>query len=50
MGKRRPEIGHMMVAKFFKGGACEEAARVKKEGLDVRLVDEDDLLRGKFKV
>jgi len=50
MGKRRPKIGHMIVAKFFKGGAYEEAARVKKEGQDVRLVEVDDLLRGKFKV
>jgi len=31
-------------------GAHEEAARIKKERLDVRLVEMDDLLHGKFKV
>jgi len=28
----------------------KEAVRIKKEGLDVRLVEVDDLLHGKFKV
>jgi hypothetical protein len=34
----------------FSKGAHEEAARVKKEGLDIRLVEVDDLLHDKFKV
>jgi len=28
----------------------KEAARIKKEGMDVRLVEVDDLLHGKFKI
>jgi hypothetical protein len=31
-------------------GAYEEAVRIKKEGLDVRLLEVNDLLHGKFKV
>ena len=36
-----------------KGLSCQrpgEATRIKKEGLDVRLVEVDDLLHGQFKV
>ena len=39
-----------IVAFSFSRGAHEEAAREKHEGLDVRLVEVDDLLLGKFKV
>jgi hypothetical protein len=35
---------------YFKKGAHEEVAKIKKEGLDVRLVEVDDLLREQFKV
>jgi len=28
----------------------KEAVRIKKEGMDVRLVEVDDLLHGKFKI
>lgn len=43
------EKGYVVAFSFSKG-AHEEAARIKKEGLDVRLVEVDDLLHGKFKV
>jgi hypothetical protein len=43
------EKGYVVAFSFSKG-AHEEAARIKKEGLDVRLVEADDLLHGKFKV
>jgi len=43
------EKGYIVAFSFSKG-AHEEAARIKKEGLDVRLVEVDDLLHGKFKV
>ena len=39
-----------VVAFSFSRGAHEEAAREKHEGLDVRLVEVDDLLHGKFRV
>jgi hypothetical protein len=38
------------MAYSFMKGTYEEAARIKKEGLEVRLVEVDDLLHGKFKV
>jgi len=37
-----------IVALSFTKGAHEDAARTKKECLDVRLVEVDDLLHGKF--
>jgi adenine specific DNA methylase Mod len=43
------EKGYIVAFSFGKG-ACEEVARIKHEGLDVRLVEVDDLLHGKFKV
>jgi DNA modification methylase len=43
------EKGYVVAFSFSKG-AREETARIKKEGLDVRLVEVDDLLHGKFKV
>jgi len=39
-----------VVAFSFSKGAHEEAARIKKEGMDVRVVEVDDLLHGKFRV
>lgn len=39
-----------IVAFSFGKGACEEVARVKKEGLIIKLVPVEDLLLGKFKV
>lgn len=39
-----------IVAFSFSKGSHEEAARVKKEGLEVRLVKLDDLLHDQFKV
>jgi len=43
------EKGYIIAFSFSKG-AHEEAAREKHEGLDVRLIEVDDLLHGKFKV
>jgi DNA modification methylase len=39
-----------IVAFSFSKGAHEEAARVKSEGLEIRLVNIEELLYGKFKV
>ena len=39
-----------IVAFSFSKGAHEEAARVRSEGLEIRLVNVEDLLYGKFKV
>ena len=39
-----------IVAFSFSKGAHEEAARVKSEGLEIRLVNVEELLYGKFKV
>jgi hypothetical protein len=43
------EKGYVVAFSFSKG-AYEEAARIKKEGLEVRLVEVDELLHGKIKV
>jgi DNA modification methylase len=39
-----------MVAFSFTKGAHEEAARVKSKGLDIRLIEVEDLLLGKVKI
>ncbi len=48
--KRAKYAKGYIVAFSFGKGACEEAARIKKEGLDIHLVNVDDLLHGEFKV
>ena len=48
--KRAKYAKGYIVAFSFGKGAHEEAARSKQEGMDVRLIEVDDLLHGKFKV
>ncbi|MEN6559276.1 MAG: site-specific DNA-methyltransferase [Acidobacteriota bacterium] len=48
--KRAKYAKGYIVAFSFGKGACEEAARAKHEGLEVKLVEVDDLLHGNFKV
>lgn len=47
--RRKYEKGYIVAFSFTKG-AYEEVARVKGKGLDIKLVEVEDLLLGKFKV